>query len=160
MTRFSLPVLRRGQVLLVLSALPALCLLLAWASTAAPALIDAQDLDSLSIYAYRDWQSTGVYVQPDQRVSVRARGEWLYTPGEWHDANGHRRYLAPKFYPVPGVRGGALIGKIGEQGGAFMVGADRMWRVGEAGMLYLRIDDDIVSDNEGKLQVDVRVVSP
>ncbi len=145
------------KYLLIPAGLLALCTFLAWALTAAPPLLDAQDLDALTIYAYRDWQSTSLMVQKDQWIRVRARGEWVYTPGEWHGANGHARFRSPAFYPLPGVPGGALIGRIGDNGKPFYVGANYGGIVADSGMLYLRIDDDILSDNEGQLQIDVQV---
>lgn len=135
----------------------ALCLFLGLVSTAAPPLLDAGDLDSITIYSYRDWQSTGVVLAPDNYVTIRARGNWLYTPGEWHGPQGHARFRSPTFYPLPGLPGGALIGRIGESGAPYYVGASFSGRAGGSGMLYLRIDDDILSDNEGQVQVDVIV---
>ncbi len=148
---------RRAALLIVLAALPALCVLLALAWTAAPALLDARDLDAMLIYAYRDWQSTGVYVNQDHVVTIRARGMWLYTPGEWNNPNGHPRYAAPYFYPVPGIRGGALIARIGENGAPFFAGSNLQIRSVTDGMLYLRIDDDVLTDNEGYLEASVQV---
>jgi glucose dehydrogenase len=146
---------QRRAILLVLTTPLALCVLLAVAFGSAPPQIDSSDLDALAIFAYRDWQSTGVYVDTDEIVQVRATGQWMYTPGEWNDANGHRRYRAPGFYPLPGVGGGALIGKVGDNGIPFFVGEHGMVRTRETGILYLRIDDDILSDNEGDLLVQV-----
>ena len=68
------------------------------------------------IYASRDWQSIGLQVRPGDKIAVRAHGAWLYTPGEYHGPEGHARYLAPSFYPVPGVPGGVLLARIGEVG--------------------------------------------
>jgi hypothetical protein len=50
-----------------------------------------------------------------------------------------------------------LIGRIGEDGDPRYVGDGMRWRAQNEGMLYLRIDDDILSDNEGFVSVDVRV---
>lgn len=114
-------------------------------------------LDQPRIYAYRDWQSVGVRLHQGDVVSIRAEGEWLYTPGEYHGPQGHARYTAPSFYPLPGVRGGALLGRIGDHGEPFLVGR-RTTRLAEGdGMLYLRIDDDILSDNDGYVTVEVTV---
>ncbi len=135
----------------------ALCVFLAMALTASPPFLDASDLDSLTIYAYRDWQSTGVTLTAADPLTITTRGNWLYTPGEWHGPEGHARFLSPAFYPLPGVRGGALIGRIGETGAPFLVGARYSGRANGSGMLYLRIDDDILSDNEGQVQADVMV---
>lgn len=143
------------QILLAACGILALCLFLALALTATRPVLDAGELDSLKIYAYRDWQSTAVTVSQNDLVSVRARGMWLYTPGEWHGPEGHARYRSPQFYPLPGVPGGALIGRIGETGIPFYVGTRYSGRANSSGMLYLRIDDDILSDNEGQISVDV-----
>ena len=74
------------------------------------------------IYASRDWQSIGMQVHPGDKIAVRAHGAWLYTPGEYHGPQGHARYLAPSFYPAPGVPGGVLLARIGEVGQPLVVG--------------------------------------
>jgi hypothetical protein len=109
------------------------------------------------IFAYRDWQSVGVRVNPGDMLHIRAEGTWSYTPGEYHGPAGHPRYGAPGFYPLPHVPGGALIGRIGEEGEPFYVGKGVNWPVTRSGTLYLRIDDDILSDNEGWVTVEVAV---
>ena len=119
------------------------------------------------IYAYRDWQSIGVQLHANETVEIRAQGEWLYTPGEYHGPAGHPRYPAPSFYPIADVPGGVLIGKVGETGTPFVVGdyttvADYLWQERGAtepgGLLYLRINDDILSDNKGAVAIQVTVL--
>lgn len=123
-----------------------------------------------AIYAYRDWQSLGILVKPGDRVEINASGAWYYTPRDYHGPEGHPLYLSPDFYPLPGVSGGALIGRIGEEGVPFYVGTHTVIdgsgseysslssrAVAESGLLYLRIDDDILSDNAGAIQVEVAV---
>ncbi len=109
------------------------------------------------VYAYRDWQSTGVRVNQGDLVEIEASGEWLYTPEEYHGPEGHAVFVAPGFYPVAGAAGGALLGRIGEAGQLFNVGAGATFQAWEHGILYLRINDDILSDNDGwvSAQVDV-----
>ena len=134
---------------------------------AANALPVAQEtLHQQKIYAYRDWQSVGVQVHEDEMVNIQASGEWLYTPGEYHGPEGHPRYPAPDFYPMAGAPGGILIGKIGATGLPFIVGQGTSvsayeWQTREgiqiSGLLYLRINDDILSDNKGSVVVDVTV---
>ncbi len=110
------------------------------------------------IFSYRGWQSTGIRLQANETAVIRATGDWLYTPGEWHDANGHRRYPAPSFYPLSGVAGGVLLGRIGENGSVQSLGSrGRLWAT-EPGMLYLRINDDILSDNQGSLSISINVI--
>jgi hypothetical protein len=115
------------------------------------------DLSQPRIYAYRDWQSVGVRVEPGDRLYLRARGRWLYTPGEYHGPEGHREYRAPNTYPMPGVAGGVLLGRVGETGQLFIVARGGSFSVNDSGVLYLRINDDILSDNEGYVTVEVEV---
>jgi hypothetical protein len=136
-------------------------------ATAAP--VGQETLHKQKIYAYRDWQSTGVQVHANEAIEIQAAGEWLYTPGEYHGPEGHPRYPAPDFYPIAGAPGGVLIGKIGESGTPFVVGRNSWnssydgWNASAGryaeGLLYLRINDDILSDNRGSVAVDVTVQS-
>ena len=119
--------------------------------------IEHGSLAKIQIFAYRDWQSTGLRVHEQEIVDISAQGTWLYTPGEYHGPKGHQRYSSPSFYPLPGVPGGALIGRIGEEGEPFYVGEHMRRQVEHNGLLYLRIDDDILSDNEGFVQVEVQI---
>jgi hypothetical protein len=111
------------------------------------------------IYAYRDWQSTGIRLQAGETAAIYATGEWLYTPGEWHGAEGHKRYPAPTFYPLSGTPGGVLLGRVGEKGSPQWVGRRGRVYTSEPGMLYLRINDDILTDNQGSLNVTIEVIA-
>ena len=113
------------------------------------------------IYAYRGWQSTGIQLHKGDWYTIRAEGTWMYSPFAGPNGpEGHRRFLAPGFYPLPGVGGGALIGRVGEDGTAFYVGKDMSGRVERNGLLYLRIDDDLLGDNVGNVTIQVTVTSP
>ncbi|HOC21365.1 MAG TPA: hypothetical protein PKL16_07685 [Anaerolineae bacterium] len=109
------------------------------------------------IYAYRDWQSTGLMLHTGDRVYIRARGTWLYTPGEYHGPEGHAKYRAPNTYPIPAIPGGILLGRIGDAGQPFAVGRGRTVVADREGLLYLRINDDILSDNAGYVEVEITV---
>ena len=145
----------RLALLWIIGILAVAILYLLLARVMAPTL--QEDMARIEIYAYRGWQSTGVRLEPNEVAVIRAKGNWLYTPGEWHDADGHRRYAAPNFYPMAGVRGGVLLGRVGE-GMTQLVGSRAHVYASEGGMLYLRINDDILSDNEGSLQVTIEVL--
>lgn len=113
------------------------------------------------VYAYRGWQSTGVQLSPGDEYVIRAKGTWLYSPYAGPNGpEGHRRYTAPDFYPLPRVPGGALIGRVGESGRTFYVGRGMTGVAEEHGLLYLRIDDDLLGDNKDYLTVEVTVTSP
>lgn len=111
-----------------------------------------------NIYAYRSWQSVGLRVKPGESLTIEAEGRWLYTPDDYHGPDGHPRYPAPSFYPVPYGAGGTLIGRIGEKGEPFIVGRWTRQTVNNEGTLYLRINDDILGDNKGSMLVDVTIV--
>ncbi|MBN1248178.1 MAG: hypothetical protein JXC32_11010 [Anaerolineae bacterium] len=118
-----------------------------------------RDLTLPRIYAYRDWQSVGMQLEPGDMVHIRAQGRWLYTPGEYHGPEGHASYPAPDTYPIPGqnVAGGVLLARIGENGRPMLVGRGRTIVADQAGLLYFRINDDVLSDNEGYVAVEVSV---
>lgn len=113
------------------------------------------------VYAYRGWQSTGVQLHTGDWYILRAKGTWLYSPFAGPNGpEGHRRYRAPGFYPLPGVGGGALIGRVGEDGAPFYVGSSMSDRAERNGLLYVRIDDDLLGDNSGSLTIEVTVIAP
>jgi hypothetical protein len=53
-----------------------------------------------------------------------------------------------------------LLGRIGEEGQPFIIGRGRTIYADRSGQLYLRINDDILSDNEGFVNVEIDVTSP
>lgn len=123
------------------------------------------------IYAYRGWQNTSYVVKPGDIINISAQGEWMYSPQAGpHGPEGHPIFTSPSFYPLPGVRGGALIGKIGEYGAPFYVGRNYRnagWQTGylrdeqqESGRLYLRIDDDLLGDNKGYVTARIEAIAP
>jgi len=114
----------------------------------------AIELLTYHVYAYRDWQSTDLFLEQGQCVQIKAQGEWLYSPvvGR-HGPEGGR--FAPSFYPRQYDLGGALLGRIGETGEAFYVGKQTLTCASSLGFLYLRINDDILSDNSGSLSVKI-----
>ena len=147
----------KRSLLLVLLAVVVAVVLLVLAARAVLRPVQHASLTQPRIYAYRDWQSVGLRVHAGDSLNIRAKGTWLYTPGEYHGPEGHARYAAPSFYPLPGVRGGALIGRIGETGEPFYVGRRLTRTIDRDGTLYLRIDDDVLSDNDGFVTVEVSV---
>lgn len=152
----------RRVILLILLPLLALCVFTGMVRSGARGTILQASLAEKRVYAYRDWQSVGVILHSGDRFTIQAEGEWLYTPiGGYNGPEGHRKYWAPDFYPLPGgPRGGCLIGRIGEKGGPFYVGRRYTSIAGSDGTLYLRINDDILSDNRGFLTIAVTVEKP
>jgi hypothetical protein len=123
----------------------------AWAPSRRPGLL------THTVYSYRQWQSTGIKLEAGDFYELRAQGEWAYSPiVGLHGPRGGRP--AVMSYPLPSAPGGALIGRIGENGRPFMVGARTNGDADQAGFLFLRINDDLLGDNQGKLTVDISVV--
>jgi hypothetical protein len=115
------------------------------------------DMAGYRVYSYRQWQSTDLQLSPGDRIRISARGEWQYSP--FVGMHGPEGGLAgmPE-YPLPGERGGALVGRVGDRGDVFYVGRGTALVVRDPGMLLLRINDDILSDNRGQLDVEIEVV--
>ena len=112
------------------------------------------------IYATRDWQSTGLQVQPGDSIDIRAQGTWLYTPGEYHGPEGHARYPAPSSYPFPGAPGGVLLARFGNGDADHPIVIGRnitMVQVNWDGELAFRINDDYLADNDGFVLVSVSI---
>jgi len=109
-----------------------------------------------TVYAYRQWQSTGLKLNAGDRFTITARGDWSYSPvvGPTGPEGG---LPAPTYYPLPYVSGGALIGKVGENGAPFYAGWRATGSAAEAGVLYLRINDDLLGDNKGQLQLEIKI---
>lgn len=151
---------RARTIIVVIVALIFTCILSVILLTRQPlSLLQQSDLSRLQVYAYRDWQSLGVQVESGDMVSLRAQGEWLYTPGEYHGPEGHQSYRAPDTYPVNAVSGGVLLGRVGESGPIVVVGRGTTFVAQQSGFIYMRINDDMLSDNEGVVYIEISIKS-
>jgi hypothetical protein len=135
--------------------------------------ISQQSLTTYTVYAYRDWQSVGIFLEPGDSFTVQAEGEWEYSPvvGR-HGPNGGGQW-AVQSYPLPTAPGGVLLARIGEsatvransaaetsRGAAstlLNIGARGGGYAAQPGLLYFRINDDLVGDNAGKLTLTIAV---
>lgn len=145
------------RVLLLVGALILLAMLPATLRRTLTVSRPHSDIIDRRIFAYRDWQSAGLRVNQGDRVEIEARGLWLYTPEEYHGPEGHALFPAPSFYPIPNAAGGALIGRIGEYGERFAIGEGAKFQARQHGILYMRINDDMLTDNDGWVAVRVDV---
>jgi hypothetical protein len=109
------------------------------------------------VYAEDGWTDTGFEVEPGDDVVIKVlSGEWSPWPEESFDALGSGGDPRCDCNILAGVSHAALIGRIGD-GRPFLVGAEYHHAVGEAGRLYLGINDTRLEDNSGRLRVRVRV---
>ena len=87
------------KLALLLGALIVLGVLIGLLITSAWQPIHQGQLFTSTVYAYRQWQSTGFYLQPGDQVDIRASGSWMYSPvAGLHGAEGGEP--APPNYPV------------------------------------------------------------
>ncbi len=146
------------QALVLAGSVLALCAA-SWYATSAAALWQPKSFTTLStraVYAYRQWQSTGLYLNAGDRLSLTASGQWSYSPEAGpHGPRGGQP--APSYYPLPGALGGALLGRLGETGDIFYVGDRFTYVAQEAGFFYLQINDDLLGDNMGELTLQIEV---
>jgi hypothetical protein len=152
-TRFAV-----ARVLVLALSTLALCAA-SWCATSAATLWRPQTFTAQSthsVYAYRQWQSTGLYLETGDQVRLTASGQWSYSPVVGlHGPEG--ALPAPDYYPLPRVRGGALLARLGEAGNVFYVGPGLTFQAHDSGFLYLRINDDLLGDNMGKLTLKIEV---
>lgn len=102
------------------------------------------------------WVNTGVSLQQGQTILFNANGEVRLSADSNDVATpaGSRNGRTAANAPLPGVLAGALIGRIGN-GAPFGIGNQTSIAAPNAGMLFLAVNDDQVSDNAGAFGVDV-----
>jgi PA-IL-like protein len=110
---------------------------------------------TISVVANQPWTATGMTVNQGDQVSFRATGQiqWGPAPGQTAGPNGGRGISGN--YPVPTAGVGAVIGRVGNSQ-AFVIPANgETVTMPASGPLYLGINDDNVSDNNGTFQVQI-----
>ena len=78
---------------------------------------------AITIQANEPWQLSGVHVESGDTVKILAMGKWSQAPafGVWSGPEG---LASSPGKEVPWIAGGALMGKIGENGKPFEVGSE------------------------------------
>jgi hypothetical protein len=101
------------------------------------------------------WVNTGINVRRGDRITLSSTGT-VDASGSWgtHDANGTTRFARVPGYPVNSPRRYGLAAKIGTQKWAY---SEASVRALQTGRLYLTVNDDSPSDNNGKFVVTVTV---
>jgi hypothetical protein len=111
---------------------------------------------SLRVEANAEWTPTGVRLLPGDNLGIVAEGRWFNSlPRD----NGTSP-LGGKPFPgtvMSDVPLGALIGRIGDSGAPFVVGDKFDQPVGQAGELYLTMNDvpGTYADNSGFMRVTI-----
>ena len=153
----------RWSVVLAVFGVVSLCAFSGWLAAKQWRPTAAAGVGEQRVFAYRGWQSTGRTVQPGELLTIDSQGEWMYSPEAGvNGPRGHPVFTAPSIYPVPGMPGGALIGRIGDYGTPFYVGmhyhqVPTILDQDDSKLLYLRINDDLLGDNRGYVTVRVEL---
>ena len=114
-----------------------------------------------TVYANRDWQNTGIVAHAGDTVSiVYLQGQWNAWPGNYPDSDGNGPQgidtTCTCDQPLAGYSTQGLIGRIGS-GAPFFVGDNKTLQAPSSGNVELRIDDDVLSDNTGSLQMRITI---
>lgn len=108
---------------------------------------------SIRVPANGQWIPTPYRVRQGQRLGFNASGKVRLSgnPEDVASPAGGSRTASEA--PVPNAPAGALIGRIGENGGPFPIGNLSEVLMPGAGLLYLTVNDDERSDNSGEFVV-------
>ena len=111
---------------------------------------------SISVQASQPWTDTGVSLRPGQTIYVEATGRVRWGPGRQDGPAGERNSPRNEGRPMPNRSAGALIGRVGEGDGFFLIGDETgPIRVRDGGRLYLGVNDDYLQDNSGSFRVTI-----
>lgn len=119
------------------------------------------------------WAPTRLSAQSGGRLQISVRdGRWSAEPPNARlsaagvdtstDANGYPDTAGQEGLMLPSANRGALIGRIGENGAPFLVGASFDGPAPGDGMLYLSMNEfaDRFQDNQGRLSIAIVVTPP
>ena len=119
----------------------------------------ATDLDpggatpgAVRVPANAGWVSTGMRVRRGETITFNTTGEVQLSSNASDRARAAGTPRTAAGAPVPNVNAGGLIGRIGN-GAPFAIGDQASVPMPNAGLLYLAVNDDELSDNSGAFVV-------
>jgi len=125
--------------------------------TSSPPTLSAE----IIISAAQGWQDSQVYVPGGTELGIEViDGQWTHWKDYWsyYQGEGNPGDICSSAcgVPIPDVPKGSLIGRVGNQ--IFGIGNKSVVMIQESGTLYLRMNDDVLGDNDGALTVSVFVL--
>ena len=110
---------------------------------------------TITVPSTQQWTSTGIRVNQGDRLQFQSSGEINLRPANQNDranvAGSLTGRTAPNS-PIPSALAGALIGRI-DSGQPFGIGNQTSIAAPASGILYLGINDDLLTDNSGQFSV-------
>ena len=118
----------------------------------------------VTVPAHDDWVASGIVVEPGRTYGVRAIGSWnmggLCATTDPDGAGLRITLFCFGEGLMPSANFSTLIGRIGEDGSPFRVGAGFDLRPDRRGMLFLRSNSRILGDNTGEVMVTIVLAAP
>lgn len=128
------------------------------ASTGTGGTIGQTPGGAVSVSARQQWTSTGLTVRKGEVVRFTTTGQ-IQLSSDSNDtaqsAGAASQRLAPGA-PLPRAFAGALIARIGQNGQPFAIGNQASVPMPETGQLFLGVNDDNLSDNQGEFRVEIQ----
>jgi len=112
---------------------------------------------TITVPANQLWTPTGIRVNQGDRLLFQASGQITLKPNDAKDVAIPPGSLIHRFAPnspMPNVLAGALLGRI-DGGQPFGIGNLPSIAAPASGMLYLGVNDDVVTDNTGQFTVTI-----
>jgi hypothetical protein len=118
------------------------------------------------------WYPSGILIQNDVVIAVRADGEWSCgAKGERCSPDGYptsvptyRHYSDPALRQVADAPYGALLAKIGKDGIPMVIGRAARFKAAGKGMLYFDVNEvtgkTARSDNTGEVTLHLSIIPP
>lgn len=153
----SLKIVSREMLTCVGDEKPAPTVIIVGTSTPYPTPPPAETRTQVTVLANQSWQSSGVTLAQGQQFQIE------YISGEWTEGTIKTPYGPEGFNyicsavnccePLPKVRKGSLIGKVGNA--VFPIGSGGAFTTNEDGVLLLRINDcdPNLTDNAGSITI-------
>jgi hypothetical protein len=109
---------------------------------------------NITVRGADEWVDAGITVKRGQRITFNATGQ-VFASRDNSAASNADGVLAPNANAaVPSAKVGALVGKVGDNGQPFLIGANRdAITMPATGRLMLGVNDDNHDDNSGSFNV-------
>jgi hypothetical protein len=109
------------------------------------------------VYADREWMDTAIDLRAGDLLDATTTGRIFFAPGNSAVTTAAGAGPATAGAPLPGRNIGGLVARIGN-GPAFFVGDNlSAYRAESTGRLYLRVNDDVLTDNRGQFRATITV---